>query len=142
MDLNIDGRLDTMHLLVWAVKRGSLELVELVLDMGADPNTPQQGWYTQYPLKKAVEMGNQEIIKLLTQRTNRIGRTKALCNAVDRQDNTTVKTLLDCGARCEYILLEQHPHTDCNGFPFDSGFQVEPDDSKFTPPALPNSCLR
>jgi len=50
-------------LLFLAVKQGNKEMVELLLDKGADVNAPAAGGYT--PLHAAAQNGQEEIILLL-----------------------------------------------------------------------------
>ncbi|KAH6648208.1 kinase-like domain-containing protein [Truncatella angustata] len=86
--------------LEWATEHNRLDLVNLFLLNGADPN------YTCHEIEgpalvRAVHRKSQ-LVQLLVEKTNRVSSTRALCAAVDRQDAAIVETLLASGVRCEF----------------------------------------
>lgn len=124
--------------LEWAVEHENLSLAKLFLDEGADANFPNpavRGMHQGGPaLIKAVERGNEELVQLLAQDTNRVALTRALGLAVDRRDLTIIRLLLQSGAQCDFEEgdrpLPQHP--------LDNGcyFRDLSEPEEFTPPLV------
>ncbi|KAI2619551.1 protein kinase [Hypomontagnella submonticulosa] len=110
--------------LEWAVEHENLSLAKLFLDEGADANFPNpavRGMHQGGPaLIKAVERGNEELVQLLAQDTNRVALTRALG--------------LASGAQCDFEEgdrpLPQHP--------LDNGcyFRDLSEPEEFTPPLV------
>jgi ankyrin repeat protein len=97
-ELAVDGT-TALH---WAVYSKDIELVEMLLDEGADPNARND--YGASPMTVASEHGNYDIMKALVaadgdiESANSEGQT--LLMAVARTGNTeTAELLLDKGAR-------------------------------------------
>ncbi|PQE18134.1 Serine threonine- kinase gad8 protein [Rutstroemia sp. NJR-2017a BBW] len=112
MDLDIKLFGDSKTPLEWATEQENLGLVKLFLDKGADANFTS-GVFTRSPaLMKAVEKGNQELIKVLVQRSNRLHSTRALYLAVDQQDSAIVNLLLEHGVSCDFIEGDRPPPID------------------------------
>ncbi|CAI7591781.1 unnamed protein product [Penicillium glandicola] len=105
-----ENRAEWMQPLLHAVKRNSLELVELLLSYGADINVecserPGSGINQSFDhaIFWAVEKGQEEMVNLLLERgvdpnvTDMIGQP-LLTYAIYGQHETTVRCLLDHGA--------------------------------------------
>ncbi|KAK7414095.1 hypothetical protein QQX98_007038 [Neonectria punicea] len=85
----------------WAVQHAKADLVNLFLDMGADPNSTAHA--IQGPaLVNAVRRRNLQLVDMLVGRTDRVSSTRSLALAVDQADTTIVNTLLANGVRCEF----------------------------------------
>ncbi|KAF7555758.1 hypothetical protein G7Z17_g1922 [Cylindrodendrum hubeiense] len=108
----------------WAVEHDKANLVNLFLDMGADPNItvhPIQG----PALVNAVRRRNLQLVEILVRRTNRVSSTRSLGIAVDRADTTIVDTLLANGVRCDFEESDRprprnpyyYDHCTFGGFP-------------------------
>ncbi|KAL3491863.1 ankyrin repeat-containing domain protein [Aspergillus germanicus] len=86
--------------LCWAAGTGHLELAQLFLDKGADPDYPR-GWDTP-PLLVAVQERREEMVRLLTPVTHRIHVTRALTLSMEQADGTIAKILLENGAKPDF----------------------------------------
>ncbi|KAL5319203.1 hypothetical protein ACEPPN_012252 [Leptodophora sp. 'Broadleaf-Isolate-01'] len=107
MDLSIQLTPSSQTPLEWATEHENLELVKLFLDNGADANLT---FGVRGPaLIKAVEKGNQELVNVLVEKTDRIPSTKALSLAVSRQDAAIVKILLANGVNCDFKDSDRPP---------------------------------
>ncbi|KAI1199268.1 ankyrin repeat protein [Nemania serpens] len=90
--------------LFWAVARGHKDMVELLLDHGANINTRDQSKLT--PLHVAVSGGNKELVSLLLRRSAKIeekasyGETP-LIRAILANSKDIVQLLLEHGARVD-----------------------------------------
>ncbi|KAH6997390.1 hypothetical protein EDB80DRAFT_883535 [Ilyonectria destructans] len=85
----------------WAVEHSKADLVNLFLDMGADPNSTAHA--IQGPaLVNAVRRRNLQFVDILVRRTNRVSSTRSLGLAVDQADTTIVDTLLANGVPCDF----------------------------------------
>ncbi|KAH7346768.1 protein kinase [Rhexocercosporidium sp. MPI-PUGE-AT-0058] len=106
MDLSIQLTPSSQTPLEWATEHETLELAKLFLN-GADANLT---FGVRGPaLIKAVEKGNQELVKVLVEKTDRIHSTKALSLAVSRQDTVIVKILLANGVSCDFKDSDRPP---------------------------------
>jgi hypothetical protein len=112
IDLNIKLFGGSQTPLEWATKHENLGLVELFLDKGADANFTSAAFTRNPALIKAVEKGNQELAKVLLQRTDRVLSTRVLCLAVDQQDSTIVDLLLEHGVSCDFVEGDRLPPID------------------------------
>lgn len=113
MDLNVmlfSGSA-TRTPLEWATEHENLELVELLLSKGADVNFTSATSTTNSALKQAVKKGNEKLVRILVQKTNRVLCTKALCLAVDQQNITIVSILLEYGVCCDFVDGDRPPST-------------------------------
>ncbi|KAH9211031.1 protein kinase, partial [Leptodontidium sp. 2 PMI_412] len=107
MDLSIQLTPSSQTPLEWATEHENLELVKLFLDNGADANLT---FGVRGPaLIKAVEKGNQELVNVLVEKTDRIPSTKALSLAASRQDAAIVKILLANGVNCDFKDSDRPP---------------------------------
>ncbi|RYP39320.1 hypothetical protein DL768_010726 [Monosporascus sp. mg162] len=85
--------------------KGDIELVQVLLDAGADVNAPPADRYGRTALQAAVEKGNIELVRVLfgagadvnTLPTDRYGRT-AFQAAIEEGNIELVQVLLDAGA--------------------------------------------
>jgi serum/glucocorticoid-regulated kinase 2 len=82
------------------VEHGNIDLVNLLLDKGADAS------YTVAvvdgpSLLKAVRKGDQRLVNVLEKRTDRVPATRALRLAVELRDTLMVKMLLSAGVCCD-----------------------------------------
>jgi serum/glucocorticoid-regulated kinase 2 len=100
MDLNIYIDWPKVTPLYYAVKQEDVQLAEIFLDAGADPNMKMT--VQRAPLIRAVQKENEELTKLLVQRTDRVNCSLALGQAVRQQAIPIVKILLANGAKCEF----------------------------------------
>ncbi|PGH03605.1 hypothetical protein AJ79_07334 [Helicocarpus griseus UAMH5409] len=83
--------------LEWAVEHGRLDLVRMFLDNGADANFTTEK--ADGPaLVKAVRR-NQELVRILVQKTDRVDSTRALCLAVEKHE-TAIMNILLANVRC------------------------------------------
>ena len=87
-------------LLCTAISSGEAEVVKMLLEYKADPNKPDE--YDNYPLIRAAEMNNFEMIKLLTEHGANVNimstNGSALMHAGERGNIDIVRFLLDNGA--------------------------------------------
>ncbi|KAL2834372.1 ankyrin repeat-containing domain protein [Aspergillus cavernicola] len=105
--------------LIWAVEEGQLELAQLLLRNGVDPNRPY-GW-DKPPLLRAVAKGHEDMIRLLTPITHRIQVTRALSLSImhiPHPDELSAQILLENGAKPEFekgdeAALTQHHSNQC-----------------------------
>ncbi|KAH7124715.1 hypothetical protein EDB81DRAFT_911886 [Dactylonectria macrodidyma] len=87
------------------------DLVNLFLDMGADPNSTAHA-IRGPPLVNAVRRRNLQVVDMLVRRTNRVSSTRSLGIAVDHADTTIVETLLANGVRCDFQESDRPPPKD------------------------------
>lgn len=99
MDLNIYLFLPEVTPLYHATESEDVQLVKMFLNEGANPN---MGCVGRNPLIGAVEKRNEELTKILVQRTDRVLSTKALCQAVRLQAAAIVNILLANGVKCDF----------------------------------------
>ncbi|ROW07866.1 hypothetical protein VMCG_03662 [Cytospora schulzeri] len=88
-----------------AAAQEDVDLVKLILDKGADATSPAHAVPRARggpALVRAVNSGNQELVKALVRHADRVHRTRALGRAVDLQDRALVDILLANGAQCEF----------------------------------------
>ena len=79
-----------------------VDMVRLFLANGADANLEHGYTLGGRPLLSAVQKGNQELVQMLVQRTDRIPCTRALGHAVSKQDTPIVNILLANGVKCDF----------------------------------------
>jgi serum/glucocorticoid-regulated kinase 2 len=77
-------------------------MVRLFLANGADANLQYGYTLGGRPLLSAVRKGNQELVQMLVQRTDRIPCTRALGHAVSKQDTLIINILLANGVKCDF----------------------------------------
>ncbi|KAK8006927.1 hypothetical protein PG989_000917 [Apiospora arundinis] len=80
--------------LEWAVEHGRADLLHLFLEAGADANKTCRP-YEGPALMKAVRRENLHMVKVLAPLTHRVTCIRALCLAVDKQNNSVVDALLE-----------------------------------------------
>ncbi|KAF7536603.1 hypothetical protein G7054_g4421 [Neopestalotiopsis clavispora] len=86
--------------LEWATEHKRLDLVSLFLENGADAN--YTCWEAYGPALVRAVHRDARVVPLLVAKTNRIVCTRALCAAIDLQNNAIAETLLSSGVRCEF----------------------------------------
>ncbi|KAF3484058.1 protein kinase [Arthroderma uncinatum] len=136
MDLNINifvtSATGGKSPLGWATEHENLSLVTLFLDMGADA--------TFSALNTAVKRRNEKLIKVLMKKTDRTTSTKALGLAVDQQDITIAKLLLENGAKCDFNDEDRPPpehHFAGSGFAHNCPFyDISSLPEEFIPPLV------
>ncbi|KAH7124970.1 hypothetical protein B0J13DRAFT_565963 [Dactylonectria estremocensis] len=99
----------------WAVEHDKADLVNLFLDMGADPNSTADA-IRGPALVNAVRKRNLQLVDMLVRRTNRVSSTRSLGIAVDHADTTIVDTLLANGVRCDFEESDRPPPKDINHY--------------------------
>ncbi|KAM0513616.1 hypothetical protein ACHAPE_007666 [Trichoderma viride] len=107
MDLNLYLFHPEVTPLYHVVEMEDVQLAKMFLDAGAEPNMKQS--LKTAPLIRAVEKGNEELTKLLLQRTDRVNCTLALGQAVRQQAIKIVNILLANGVKCDFEESDRPP---------------------------------
>jgi serum/glucocorticoid-regulated kinase 2 len=95
-----------------------VDIVRLFLANGADANLEPGSTLGGQPLLSAVQKGNQELVQMLVQRTDRIPCTRALGHAVSKQDTPIINILLANGVKCDFEEADRPKpagNWNCNG---------------------------
>lgn len=106
----INGGIEKKSALAYAVQKNSVGCVKILLQLGANPNTPQV--YTETPLHVAATFGHVESMKLLLDYGAVVGaqlgrrRLTALHLAAEEDFYECVKLLLDAGANINCLNVD------------------------------------
>ena len=102
--VNLNFELDFIHTtpLDYVTRLQEVNIVRLFLTNGADANLEHGYTLGGRPLLSAVQKGNQELVQILVQRTDRIPCTRALGQAVSKHDTPIVNILLANGVKCDF----------------------------------------
>lgn len=106
----------TLTPLEWAVEHGNTDLVNLFLAKGADASYTVEKKHGP-ALAKAVRKGDQQLVEILVEKTNRVSSTRALREAVALQNKAMVERLLSAGVRCDFEPadgLDARPSENCD----------------------------
>lgn len=101
-DVNIKAKKHNQTALMLAVSHGNLDMVQILLDAGADINIQDEDGSTA--LMCAAEHGKIDIVKLL------LAQTDCDSSVQDVDGSTALKIALDAGYRDIGILLYAHDH--------------------------------
>ena len=96
-DVNaVGGRGNRYYLLSEAINSGNLEMVRVLLELGANPNTRENA---EYPIiYGAAQEGNTEVVRLLIDAGADVDGNAALWTAIDHGHTEVVRLLVEAGA--------------------------------------------
>ncbi|KAK5057648.1 hypothetical protein LTR84_011649 [Exophiala bonariae] len=96
--------------LILAIQQEQVEIVQLLLQIGANANQSAMG---KIPLVEAISAGNIEVVNMLLENNAEINREYrgnfAICEAINRGRADIVQTLLDHGAAASYTGSNKIP---------------------------------
>ena len=90
------GRWDRYYLLPEAITSGNLEMVRVLLELGANPNTREDPGYPI--IERAAREGNTEVVRLLVDAGADVDGSAALSTAIRHGHTEVVRLLVEAGA--------------------------------------------
>ncbi|RFU73429.1 serine threonine- kinase tel1 [Trichoderma arundinaceum] len=143
--INLNFRLDFTYQtpLGYVTKLGDVKIAQLFLENGADANMKHGPTSWGGPLLTAVREENQELVKILVQKTDRVPCTKALGLAVEKSNISIVQILLANGVKCDFEDSDQPPHIIPGDDNWDTtaAFMDTTEQEEYIPPLVRAVCL-